>query len=298
MRLLEIQEESVILKTKRELIEYMFEGLLFKREMCCKGSCSSPMKLEECKQYVDGFVWRCYTRRCTSYQKRRSIRDESFFEGFNTPLKTLLKTLFRYVSGQQQTSILKTIDICQPTYNKLVKKLIILMKTSNDNGRKLGGFGTEIQVDETMLNFKCKSHRGRSASNRTDAICIVEVINGSINKVWAEVIINKSIKTIMPIICDRVVVGSTIYTDEHRTYFALPRFGFLHQSVCHKYNFIHPVSGVHTQHVESFNNVLKIEIKKRKGVLTCERSEFLSEMVWKWNNKKDLLENLINIIKV
>jgi transposase-like protein len=97
----------------------------------------------------------------------------------------------------------------------------------------LGGPGAIIQVEETMLNYKCKSHRWRSPANKTDAMCIVEC-RPHISKVWAEVIPDKRATTILPIIADHVLTNSTIYTDEHRSYFALAQVGIIHKSVCHK----------------------------------------------------------------
>lgn len=46
------------------------------------------------------------------------------------------------------------------------------MKLNNDFQPKLGGPGRIIQIDETMMNYKCKSHRGRSNDNKTDAIVL------------------------------------------------------------------------------------------------------------------------------
>ena len=40
--------------------------------------------------------------------------------------------------------------------------------------------------------------------------------------------------------------------------------GFVHDTVCHKYTFINPETGANTQAVESFNNSLKLDIKKEK----------------------------------
>ncbi|MGL6008787.1 MAG: hypothetical protein ACRC1D_04950 [Culicoidibacterales bacterium] len=73
--------------------------------------------------------------------------------------------------------------------------------------------------------------------------------------------------------------------------------GFIHNSVCHKYWFVNPENGVHTQHVESFNSYIKFQIKKRKGVKTYLRSSFLTEIVWKWNNKNNLFDALLLLIK-
>jgi hypothetical protein len=67
--------------------------------------------------------------------------------------------------------------------------------------------------------------------------------------------------------------------------------------VWYKRNFVNSENFVHTQNVESFNNYLKHEIKKRKGVRTCDQEEFLVEMVWFWNNKQKIFENLIELIK-
>ncbi|KCZ80906.1 hypothetical protein H312_01679 [Anncaliia algerae PRA339] len=45
----------------------------------------------------------------------------------------------------------------------------------NLSNNKLGRPGKIIQVDETMLNCKCKSHLGRTPSNKFDSLCIVKV---------------------------------------------------------------------------------------------------------------------------
>jgi hypothetical protein len=82
------------------------------------------------------------------------------------------------------------------------------MKINNEQQRKLGGFGTHVQIDETMLNYKCKNHRSRSAENKTEALTIVEVVQGKITRVYARVIINKSISSIIPVVIERVVAGS------------------------------------------------------------------------------------------
>jgi hypothetical protein len=51
--------------------------------------------------------------------------------------------------------------------------------------------------------------------------------------------------------------NSIIQTDEHKTYQRLNKIGFVHNSVCHKFEFVNKLNGVHTQHVEAMNNVLK-----------------------------------------
>ena len=38
----------------------------------------------------------------------------------------------------------------------------------------------------------------------------------------------------------------------------LKTLGYVNGSVCHKYNFVAPDTGINTQAIESFNNLLKI----------------------------------------
>ncbi|KCZ80516.1 hypothetical protein H312_02078, partial [Anncaliia algerae PRA339] len=108
---------------------------------------------------------------------------------------------------------------------------------------------------------------------------------------------NKKMATILPIIQKIVIPGSTIFTDEHRSYSSLQHLGFTHLTVCHKYNFICPFSGAHTQFIESFHNELKLEIKRRKGIKTDLRNNFLQEFIWKFNNKSNRLLKLYELLK-
>ncbi|MGL5706893.1 MAG: transposase, partial [Aeromonas sp.] len=164
------------------------------------------------------------------------------------------------------------------------------------SNNKLGGPGRIVQIDETMLNFKCKSHRGRSPNNRTDALCVVEVSSG-IQRVFATIIPDKKAQTLVPIICSQVASNSIIWTDEHRSYSSLSCYDFTHNTVCHKYEFVNKFTFVNTQAVESFNNLIKCEIKMRKGLITSKRSELLKEICWLYNNSKNLYEAVLCLIK-
>ncbi|KAG0438877.1 hypothetical protein DMUE_2823 [Dictyocoela muelleri] len=124
-----------------------------------------------------------------------------------------------------------------------------------------------------MLNFKSKSHRGRSASNKSDALCIVEVAD-KITRVYTTIIPDKSRNTILPIIMRQVAPNSVITTDEHSSYQKINTYDYQHDTICLKYNFINQVTGANTQAVESFHNELNVEIKRRKGVKTTYRKTF------------------------
>ena len=90
---------------------------------------------------------------------------------------------------------------------------------------------TLFALDEQMSLFKLtKNHNIKSHRDRG----------------FATVVPNREANTIIPII---VRPGSIIHTDEARfnTRFNNEEYGFTHLTVCHKFNFVDPESGIHTQ---------------------------------------------------
>ncbi|KCZ80791.1 hypothetical protein H312_01798 [Anncaliia algerae PRA339] len=289
-------ENMLIRFNKKELIDYLMANKLIKREQFCM-SCYEKMKLVEYQAIRDGFMFRCMNKACKDYKKRHSIKSGSFFENLNTDFLSIFKILTRWCCDQPQHSIRKKLNLHQKTIQKVILRLLDKIGPIDFSEDKLGGREAIVQVDETMLNYRCKSHRGRSSRNRTDAITIVEYKN-NITRASAKVISNKEAATLLPIIIEQVKPFSTIYTDEFRSYSALTSYGFFHGTVCHKYNFINKDTGVNTQGVESFNSQIKLEIKRRKGIKTELRQIFLDEFCWKFNNKMFRLEKILELIKI
>ncbi|KCZ77477.1 hypothetical protein H311_01510, partial [Anncaliia algerae PRA109] len=99
------------------------------------------------------------------------------------------KILIRWSNDVQITSIMRNLHIKITTVKKVIKKFLALWGPFNFNNNKLGGINKIVQIDETMLNFKCKSHRDRSPHNKTDAFVMVKV-EDKIKHVFAVVIPN------------------------------------------------------------------------------------------------------------
>ncbi|KCZ77497.1 hypothetical protein H311_01493 [Anncaliia algerae PRA109] len=289
-------EEFLIKSSTQDIIFLLMEMHMLKREFNCE-RCNRQTKFSKYKKSIDEHAWRCMNIKCKSYKKYFLIRNNSFFHNLRISLKDILKIIIRYSCKQQLCSLNESLDLSKKTILKILKKVISLIPDPNFSKNKIGGPGFIVQVDETMLNYKAKSHRGRSSSNKSDALCIVEIRN-NITRVFACLIEIKKVETIMPIICEQVVPGSNIWTYEHKSYSSLSQTGFLHKSICHKIEFIDKENGVNTQSVESFHNQLKLEIKKRKGVYTSKRKEFLKEFCFYYNNRDNFLEAILNLLKV
>ncbi|KCZ81399.1 hypothetical protein H312_01154, partial [Anncaliia algerae PRA339] len=132
---------------------------------------------------------------------------------------------------------------------------------------------------------------------KMDALCFVE-FNEKITKCFATCIHNKKSETILPLIEKHVLPGTKIYTDEHKSYQKLNSLGFIHGTVCHKYEFVNKETRVNTQAIESFNNYLKYYIKMKKGIEPQRREHFLIEFVLKFNSKENLVSNLFDLIRI
>lgn len=278
----------------KELIAYLMTNGFIKKEISCS-CCTNPLQFVDYKRNIDGHAWRCMHKPCTNHKKYFSIRLFSFFYNFNLDIKQILRTIIRYSCSVQRYSISKSLDINEKTIRKIIDAVIERMPNTDFSTDKLGGPGLIVEIDETMLNYKCKSHRGRSPTNKTDALCIVES-SGSRKRVFACTITDKKASTLIPIICNNVANNTIIRTDEHKSYSTLSNYTYTHETVCHKYEFV-TENGVNTQKVESFNNCLKVEIKKRKGIFTNKREDFLKEFCYIHNNNNNFLHAILNIIK-
>jgi len=66
--------------------------------------------------------------------------------------------------------------------------------------------------------------------------------------------------------------------------------------VNHSLHFVDPVSGVHTQAIESYWSRQKLRIKEMKGIKTHLLPEYLSEFMWKDLHSNDRFSALLSIL--
>ncbi|KCZ76002.1 hypothetical protein H311_03007 [Anncaliia algerae PRA109] len=138
---------------------------------------------------VDLWAWRCMNRACKDYLKYFIVRNNSFLMGLTLSLRNIIRVIIKFAVRQPLYSLNNSLDVDKNTVEKIIKKIKDLMPNPDFKDNKLGGPDVVVQIDETMLNFKIKSHRGRSALSKTDSLCIVEVKN-AITRVFAKIIEN------------------------------------------------------------------------------------------------------------
>ncbi|KCZ76524.1 hypothetical protein H311_02473 [Anncaliia algerae PRA109] len=209
-------DKKFIRMNKAETIKYLMSYNFLLKEMRCS-FCNSFMNLTKYKKNKDGVAWRCNTASCNYYQEYFSIRINSFFENFSADLGFIIRVIIKYLTKQQIFSILDYFRVNKSLIYKIINKFKLLIPTTDYSNNILGGPGMIVQIDESMLNFKAKSHRGRSPDNKTDCISIVECTN-EIVRAYPKIIPNKESSTILPIITSHLANNSVIWTDEHLSY--------------------------------------------------------------------------------
>lgn len=113
------------------------------------------------------------------------------------------------------------------------------------NSTKLGGFGKTVEIDEAKVG-KRKYNRGRIIKGNW----IFGAIERDSKKTFIIPVQNRSKETLLPIIKDHILPGTTIISDCWKAYECLETEGFKHLAVNHSINFVDPVTGANTQQIE------------------------------------------------
>lgn len=115
---------------------------------------------------------------------------------------------------------------------------------------------------------------------------------------YMEIVQQRNAATLLPIIQAQVQAGTTIHSDEWAAYNHVQSLPGItaHRTVNHSLNFVDPVTGVHTQNVESYWNRVKIKLKKMKGCHADHLPGYLDEFMWRERYGTYTAEAFANII--
>ena len=147
----------------------------------------------------------------------------------------------------------------------------------------LGRPGGDIEADETYIGGRTTGgKRGRGAPNKT-------VVFGMLERggdVMANVVPNVRKKTLQPIIEENVVAGTTVHTDELKSYSGLTKAGFEHETVNHSAG--EYVDGnCHVNGIEGFWARLKLSIRgTHVHVSQKHLQKYVKEFEYRYNRRK------------
>jgi len=141
-------------------------------------------------------------------------------------------------------------------------------------------FFGEVEVDESYFGGRRKGKRGRGAADKIPVFGILK--RGG--KVYTNVIPNASSSTLLPIIKNKVLPDSIVYSDSWRAYNALDVSGFHHQRINHRETYVDDENpNNHINGIENFWNQAKRNLRKYNGVPKQYFNLYLKECEFKFN---------------
>ena len=149
-------------------------------------------------------------------------------------------------------------------------------------------FGGEVEVDESYFGGHRKGNRGRGAGGKVPVFGLLK--RGG--RVYTKIIPDASSATLLPIIEQKVVPDSIVYSDCWGGYNVLDVSDFKHYRINHSQLFADQKN--HINGIENFWNQAKRHMRKFNGVPRQNFGLFLKECEWRFNtpNPKAQLKQL------
>ena len=104
-------------------------------------------------------------------------------------------------------------------------------------------------------------------------------------------------QTLLPIIQENCLPGTTIYSDGWAAYNEVTSLGFQHEVVIHQHEFVVPGTDIHTNNVENFWKRCKSKLKWMSGCLPHILPSYLDEFIWLECFGKSLHERFANTMR-
>lgn len=146
----------------------------------------------------------------------------------------------------------------------------------------------EVEADESCFGGERKGKRGRGAAGKVAVFGLLK--RGG--KVFTAVIPNAKTETLLPIIEEKVVPDSVVYTDTSGACNALHVSQFRHHRINHSKLFAEQAN--HINGIENFWNQAKRHMRRFNGINSDHFYWFLKECEWRFNGgtHKELLYQL------
>lgn len=204
---------------------------------------------------TDLCCWRCSNKACG---KKVSIRHGSWFSDSNLTLENIVLLTYFWVYRVEQELVEHELGISHSTivdwYNFSREVCLSILEL---NSQRIGGPGKVVEIDESKFG-KRKYHRGR----RVDGVWVFGGIQRDTKQCFFKCVADRTANTLVSIINENILPGTTIISDCWKAYSSLNSEGFTHLTVNHSVNFVDPETGAHTNTIESTWRALKKSLPK------------------------------------
>ena len=228
--------------------------------------------------------------RCRDCRRYFSARTGTPLQGSPLGFRTWVIAIYLLTTNLKGVSSMKLhrdLGVTQKTAWYLAHRI-------RESWEDEGDFRGEVEVDETYVGGKKKKGvKGRGAVGKA---VVVGVKERGTNRVNATVVKGIDKRTLHGFIKGRVVPGSTVYTDELKSYNGIP---YPHQTVCHSAGeYVRDMA--HTNGIESFWSMLKRAYKGTYHKLSHEHLDrYVREFAGRHNVRSmDTLDQMAMMVAV
>lgn len=246
-------------------------------------------------------LWFCY-----GCKKQFTIKVRTIFE--DSPLgldkwMTAFWMLANCKNGVSSHELGRTLGITQTSAWFMLQRIREVMADRGFGTKgKLGGEGSELEVDETYIGGKLQNmHAKRRAKINADRtklafgerpdrfpnkVAVMGILDRDLRKIRTKIVPDVRRETLQNEVLKNIKYGSTVYTDSAVGYETL-HHRFVHDVVNHAETYVK--GRVHTNGLENFWSLLKRSLRGTYvAVEPFHLDRYVDEQVFRFNNRKDL----------
>jgi transposase-like protein len=146
--------------------------------------------------------------------------------------------------------------------------------------------GNPVEADETYMGGRRRGtgRVGRPAEGEGNKAAVFGMVQRQ-GKVFAAIVPSVKSGTLFPFIMERVLPGSTVYTDEYKPYDGLQAAGFHHRRIMHSQK-VYMQGDVHTNTMEGFWSLVKRGVGGVYHSVSAKHLQgYLNEYAWRYNER-------------
>ena len=205
----------------------------------------------------------------------------TIFAGSHTPLQKWFYAIYLFTTtrhGVPALELQRQLGVSYPTALRMAHKIREHM-ADTDGENPLDG---DVEADETYIGGKRPGTRGRGAEGKTIVFGMLE----RDGEVMTKVVPNVKKHTLLQHVYENVEQGSTVHTDELRSYNDLSRIGYRHETVNHGIG-QYVDKGSHVNGIEGFWARLKLSIRGTHIHVSGKHlNKYLKEFEFRYNYRK------------
>jgi hypothetical protein len=238
-------------------------------------------------------LWECKTK----HPKRQfSLKVGTIFEDSPIGLEKWLPAswlLSNCKNGISSYELSRAIGVTQKSAWFMLHRIRMALRTGSF--AKIGGEGSEVEVDETFIGGKVKNmHPAKQARYRalsktvslagvTGKTAVMGMLDRTARQIRASVVPDVTRQTLQNAVLQNVEHGTNVYTDQAPAYGRLNQ-KYLHEVVNHAETYVR--GRVHTNGLENFWSLFK---RNLSGTCVCVEpfhlERYVDEQVFRYNNR-------------